>query len=189
MSEEKLYAVKNDKGEWLSFDSSHKSVWDTNNPTFFKDKIYAADQIMGHRARVVELVEAQAKVVLTKEQAKIVEEAHEATWPAYYITQHAFSYDDEKLLMNAYINGYTVETENKYNLILGTGTDGDTNALFKSNPCTNAALLLDTDTYADDLKRDKFYQFTQEEIDKYNKDFWIKNIDLNDYKVEVPIDD
>ena len=94
-----------------------------------------------------------------------------------------------KTLMEAWDNGYTVAKEKKYNLILGTETDGDINALVKNSPCTDAVLWLDTDTYADDLKLDKFYQFTQEEIDKYNKDFWIKNIDLNDYKIEVPADE
>jgi len=97
-----------------------------------------------------------------------------------------------KTLMDAWNNGYTVAKEKKYNLILGTDTDDGTNALFKLvnyNPCTDDALGLDADTYADDLKLDELYQFTQEEIDKYNNDFWIKNIDLNDYKIEVTDDD
>jgi len=96
-----------------------------------------------------------------------------------------------KTLMDAWNNGYTVAKEKKYNLILGTDTDDSTNALFKLNynPCTDDALGLDADTYADDLKLDELYQFTQEEIDKYNNDFWIKNIDLNDYKIEVTDDD
>lgn len=55
MSEEKLYAVKNDEGEWLSFD--HESVWCTNNPTFFKDKSYAEAQSMGYKSHVVTLIE------------------------------------------------------------------------------------------------------------------------------------
>ena len=183
MSEDKLYAVKNDEGEWLSFD--HESVWYTNNPTFFKDKSYAEAQRMGRKAHVVELVESPAKVVLTKEQAEIVERVHDMEYPAYYIS--VISGKDEELLMSAYVNGYTVEKEKKYNLILGTDTDDGTNALFKLNynPCTDDTLGLNTDTYADDLKLYKLYQFTQAEIDKYNKDFWIKNIDLNDYKVEV----
>ena len=96
-----------------------------------------------------------------------------------------------EVLLNAWDNGYTVAKEKKYNLILGTDTDDGTNALFKLNynPCTDDALGLNTDTYADDLKLDELYQFTQEEIDKYNNDFWIKNIDLNDYKIEVTDDD
>ena len=47
MSEEKLYAVKNDEGEWLSFDGTQTEIWYTNNPTFFKDKSYAEAQSMG----------------------------------------------------------------------------------------------------------------------------------------------
>lgn len=66
MSEKKLYAVKNDKGEWLSFDSSHESVWYTNNPTFFKDKSYAEAQSIGRNANVVKLTEEQ-KVKLPRE--------------------------------------------------------------------------------------------------------------------------
>lgn len=111
MSEEKLYVVKNDKGEWLSFDSSHESVWYTNNPTFFNDKSYAEAQA-GPYGHVVELVEPE-KVVLTKVQAEIVEKAHEAKWPACYIANES---DDEKLIMNAYVNGYTVAKEKKYNV-------------------------------------------------------------------------
>jgi hypothetical protein len=114
MSEEKLYAVKNDKGEWLSFDSSHESVWYTNNPTFFKDRIYAEAQSIGSKAHVVELVEAPAKVVLTKEQAEIVEWAHDFDFPASHISNNYCEY--EELLMKAYVNGYTVEKEKKYNV-------------------------------------------------------------------------
>ena len=72
MSEEKLYAVKNDKGVWLSLDSSHESVWYTNNPTFFKDRIYAEAQIIGRKAHVVELVEAPAKVVVSGKKSEIL---------------------------------------------------------------------------------------------------------------------
>ena len=146
------------------------------------------------------------KPVLPKEVADEMEKAKETNKffdlyiqrvignnPKFYPHSSKYWYhhdgNNTETLLNAWNNGYTVETEKKYNLILGTNTYGDTDALFKSNPCTDASLCIDADTYADDLKRDKFYQFTQEEIDKYNKDFWIKNIDLNDYKVEVPIDD
>ncbi len=90
-----------------------------------------------------------------------------------------------KILSDAWYNGYTVEKELVYNLILGFDPDESDrrlcNALYKNH----GELSIDaaTDTY--DLRGDDDYQFTQEEIDKYNKNFWIKNIDLNDYKVEV----
>ena len=116
MSEEKLYAVKNNKGEWLSFDYSHESVWDTNNPTLFKDKSYAEAQSMGRKAHVVELVDPK-KVVLSKEQAETVKSAHGSVWPALLIDNYANgSKHEEELLMNAYVNGYTVEKEKKYNV-------------------------------------------------------------------------
>jgi len=150
-------------------------------------------------------VEPLAKPTLPKAVADEMEKAKENKFfdvyiqrvidrnPDFYPQSTKYWYDHDgnntEILLNAWNNGYMVETEKKYNLILGTETDGNTNALFKNNPGTDAVLCIDADTYADDLKRDKFYQFTQEEIDKYNKDFWIKNIDLNDYKVEVNVDD
>ena len=184
MSDKKMYALKNDEGKYWDF--YYARFWRRAIPGFYATAIkeqveIVADEEGGH---VVTLIEEPEKVVLTKEQAEIVEEAYDSNYPASYI---AGSSDDEKLLMSAYVNGYTLAKEKKYNLILGTDTDDSTNALFKLNynPCTDNALGLDADTYADDLKLDKLYQFTQSEIDKYNKDFWIKGIDLNDYKVEV----
>lgn len=93
-----------------------------------------------------------------------------------------------KIMSDAWYNGYTVEKELVYNLILGFDPDESDrrlcNALYKNH----GELSIDaaTDTY--DLRGDDDYQFTQEEIDKYNKNFWIKNIDLNDYKKLVADD-
>ena len=190
MSEEKMYAVKNDEGKYWDF-KDQDGFWKLSTVLLaaFTDEGSAKSLADEHGGHIVTLIEEPEKVVLTKEQAEIVEEAYDSNYPASYI---AGSSDDEELLMNAYVNGYTVAKEKKYNLILGTDTDDGTNALFKLvnyNPYTDDALGLNTDTYADDLKLDELYQFTQEEIDKYNNDFWIKNIDLNDYKIEVTDDD
>lgn len=114
MSEEKLYAVKNGKGEWMSLDGMQTEIWYSNNPTLFKDKSYAEAQSMGRKAHVVELVEPE-KVVLTKEQAEIVENARDQQYPATYISDHSYA-DEERLLINAYVNGYTVAKEKKYNV-------------------------------------------------------------------------
>lgn len=110
MSEEKMYAVKNDEGEWMSLDGTQTEIWYSNNPTLFKDKSYAEAQIMGRKAHVVELVEPK-KVVLSKEQAEIVDDAHDTKIPACYISSKS---DDEELLMNAYVNGYTVAKEKQF---------------------------------------------------------------------------
>lgn len=114
MSEEKLYAVKNDKGEWMSLDGTQTEIWYSNNPTLFNDKSYAEAQSMGRKAHVVELVEPK-KVVLTKEQAEIVERAHDSGYPAteiFYGTDTGAG--EEGRLMNAYVNGYTVAKDKKY---------------------------------------------------------------------------
>ena len=67
--------------------------------------------------RVVTLIEEPEKLVLTKEQAEVVECAREAIWPATYISGLEDS-SEQRLLMKAYVNGYTVEKEKekKYNV-------------------------------------------------------------------------
>lgn len=125
MSKEKLYAVKNDKGEWLSFDSSHESVWDTNNPTFFKDKSYAEAQNTGlDGSHVVELTEKPTPVVVSEEEAKMLKKAKDTTvWrPAAVISKYAYNAvkdsDQEALLedrlMCAYVIGLVVEQPKRY---------------------------------------------------------------------------
>ncbi len=116
MSEEKMYAVKNDKGEWLSFGSSHESVWYTNNPTLFKDRIYAEAQSMGRKARVVELVEAPAKVVVSAEEAEMLERAKVAAFPVHIFDSGAAGSlpGSQDRLMCAYVNGWTVEKPKLY---------------------------------------------------------------------------
>ena len=110
MSEEKLYAVKNDEDEWL--DQYHlfgPGAWATPD----KDEREKVAKCYG--GHVVALVEEPKKVVLTKKQAKIVEDANKYKFPASYISMNTDDYDGlEKLLMNAYVNGYTVAKEKKY---------------------------------------------------------------------------
>ena len=55
--------------------------------------------------------------MLSEKQAKIVEGANKSQFPASYISDHTgSSYCLEKLLMDAYANGYTVAKEKKYNV-------------------------------------------------------------------------
>lgn len=111
MSEGKLYAVKNDEGKYWDF-SDGSGFWildipDCPTTTSKEEAELVADNHGGH---VVALVEEPEKVVLTKEQAEIVERAHDYTRPAKYITDHSDNSNGlEELLMNAYVNGYTVK--------------------------------------------------------------------------------
>lgn len=112
MSEEKLYAVKDDEGQWA--DSGHNfgsGAWATTNKAEHEEY---AKHYGGH---VVTFVEEPEKVVLTKEQAEIVEGANGCVCPANYIAGNNHSgYESERLLMEAYVNGYTVAKEKKYNV-------------------------------------------------------------------------
>lgn len=113
MSEEKLYMVKNDDGEYWDF--YYAGFWRLGTAGWYETTSKTRAEIVADEegGQIVTLIEEPEKVVLTKEQAEIVEEAHDSTYPASYI---AGSSDDEKLIMNAYVNGYTVEKEKKYNV-------------------------------------------------------------------------
>ncbi|MDT7016159.1 DUF1642 domain-containing protein [Latilactobacillus curvatus] len=113
MSEEKLYAVKNDEGKYWDFRDQGK-FWELSSvfssTTNSKEQAeLVADEMGGN---VVTLIEEPEKVVLTKEQAGIVERAHNSYNPAGCISLGPY----EEMLMNAYVNGYTVKNEKKYNV-------------------------------------------------------------------------
>jgi hypothetical protein len=112
MSEEKLYAVKNDEGEY--WDTGMPPWWNDKTGSVFKRIDLALRWAKKYDGHVVTLIEEPEKVVLTKEQAEIVENAHDEEFPATYISGHAGG--EEELLMNAYVNGYTVEKEKKYSV-------------------------------------------------------------------------
>lgn len=62
------------------------------------------------------MIEEPEKVVLTKEQAKIVEDARDFEDPAGYISDSAnlAVSGEEELLMNAYVNGWTVKRPQRW---------------------------------------------------------------------------
>lgn len=120
MSEEKLYAVKNDEGEYWNFadrDGFFELEFASCSAT--DDERYAKNVVRDHGGHVVTLVEEPKKVVLSEEQAEIVKNVHGCDYPATSISGDAGengNSDDEELLMNAYVNGYTVAKEKKYNV-------------------------------------------------------------------------
>ncbi|MDE3293500.1 DUF1642 domain-containing protein [Lacticaseibacillus rhamnosus] len=112
MSEEKLYAVKNRSGEFWDFsDGSGFWILDISERPTTTSKEEAELVAKNHGGHVVTFVEEPEKVVLNEEQAKIIEDAHTDKYPACYISDQS---DDEELLMNAYVNDYTVAKEAKY---------------------------------------------------------------------------
>ncbi|MDM7527660.1 DUF1642 domain-containing protein [Lacticaseibacillus paracasei] len=117
MSEEKLYAVNNAKGLYLSMSADTLHRWREGQVDATTSQRIAHDLCTEHGGHVVTLVEEPKKVALTKEQAEIVEGARDATYPASYISNYTNSHDcEENLLINAYVNGYTMAKEKKYNV-------------------------------------------------------------------------
>ena len=115
MSEEKLYAVKNDKGLLLSYSEQGAPLWRVWGE-MLADKPTAKITARAENGHVVTLIEEPKKVVLTKEQTEIVEDARGFEDSAGYISDSvnlAVS-GEEKLLMKAYVNGYNVANEKKY---------------------------------------------------------------------------
>ena len=121
MSEEKLYAVRNDEGLLLSYSEQGAPLWRVWGE-MLADKPTAKITARAENGHIVTLIEEPKKVVLTKEQAEIVEAAHGFYLPARYISINCF--EDEELLMNAFVNGYTVAKEKKYNVKVPHTKDG-----------------------------------------------------------------
>ena len=74
MSEGKLYAVKNDEGKYLTIER-RAPWWDSQVGTAVRSSAVALAWTEKHGGHVVTFVEEPEKVVLTKEQAEIVEKA------------------------------------------------------------------------------------------------------------------
>jgi len=138
MNEEKMYMVKNDEGKYWDFRDQGK-FWDLSSVfspiTNSKEQAeLVADKVGGN---VVTLIEESEKVVLTKEQAEIVEGARDDENPATYISDYTdASNAEERLLIHAYFNGYTVEKDDKRYLVELDGlvtTDGAKQYLTKKD--------------------------------------------------------
>lgn len=176
------FAVKNDKGEWLSFDSSHESVWYTNNPTFFNDKSYAEAQA-GPCGHVVELVEQFEGGNITNKEAlaKIIREAKR--YADDYISEDTMEFEI-KLALNAYkpAEKPAPEKEKKYLLPMdGTLEENDDNDNFQLYAyCYKGRWL------ADEVETDPSYQHntvTQKELE--TAPAWVKAIkplEVTDYE-------
>ncbi len=168
MSEEKMYAVKNDEGKY--FDTNRQDGFCPLGTTAYpatSDKGFAkelADEQGGH---VVTFVEEPKKVVLTKEQAEIVKKARYEIYPADYISGNSGlsgSSEYEELLMNAYVNGYTVAKEKKYNVKVPKKWSGDDKHYWtkEQDGTLTWAHLINNDCMT------PYQQFTLTEIEHYS---------------------
>lgn len=182
MSEEKLYAVKNDEGEWLDQDRIFgPGAW--AQPS--KDEAEEKAKICG--GHVVTFVEEPKKVTVSPNEAKAIESLLNAN--AYIETLDPFRYlftsrnkEDIKRLIKAFKNGYTVAKEKKYLLPMdGTLEENDDNDNFQLYAyCYKGRWL------ADECETDPSYKHqtvTQKDLEKAPE--WVKAIK----PVEVTDDD
>lgn len=111
MSEEKLYAVKNDEGKYFDCEYAKFLPLSESYCPVMVSEDNAKAFVNDYGGHVVVLTEEPKKVVLSEEQAKTVDDASKyAVSPADDISYRS----DEKLLMNAYINGYTLKKDKRY---------------------------------------------------------------------------
>lgn len=162
MSEEKLYAVKTDEGKfWEFFDNSGFWSLDISDSPITPSKDQAEQVANEHGGHVATFIEEPKKVVLTKEQAEIVEKARVNDIPATYISARTNEHNgEESLLINAYVNGYTVAKEKKYNVKV---PHTDDSYFYKIDDETCNA----DDSFHIDLDRPEA-KFTKLEIDHYH---------------------
>ncbi|MGE9132857.1 DUF1642 domain-containing protein [Lacticaseibacillus paracasei] len=165
MSGIKMYAVKNDEGEYLTIERT-APWWDRQVGTAVRIASVALAWAEKHGGHVVALVEEPEKVVLSEEEAKIVEDAHNAKRPASYIILKS---NDEELLMNAFVNGYTVAKEKKYLVYTELGGKQKNKQVaqaYRSSvyPGTVSWFLINEVTNKSNEPSD---QFTESEIEQY----------------------
>ena len=159
MSEEKLYAVKNDVGKYWDFED-RDDFWElsfASCPTTDNEKD-AKDVVHDYGGHVVTLAEVPKKMVLTKEQAQIIENARKCTSLTGYISQHCTDRLEELLLVSAYVNGYSVQKEKKYNVKVP-----HTRFYYWKWKDDEPGI----DALTSDDKKDERYRFTESEIEHY----------------------
>lgn len=122
MSEEKLYLIRSRTDDKFYF-SGNRMIpnWSDNLISRFGSYEIAKEIAEDNNGQPVTLIEEPEKVVLTKEQAEIVEKAHTEESAIAFIFFNGES-DEDELLMRAYVNGWTVEKPKRYVLPI-PGTD------------------------------------------------------------------
>lgn len=126
MSEEKIYLIKNDHGEYLTVERT-APWWNSPVGTAVRNIDIALAWAEKYGGHIVTFVEEPEKVVVSAEEAEMLKRAKDTTiWrPASVIAGYAYeaerdSSDAEVLLedrlMRAYVNGWTVEKPKRYSV-------------------------------------------------------------------------
>lgn len=166
MSEEKLYAVKNDEGKYWDFLYSD-GFWPLGTsqcPTMTSKEW--AERVANYSGHVVTFVEEPEKVTVSPNEAQAIESLLNAN--TYVDVYDPFKYlftsrykKDIKRLIEAIKNGYTVAKEKKYNV-----KDPHVPLYYWKKP--NGGLGVDDlNVVTSDDDTDDF-EFTEAEIEQYS---------------------
>jgi len=171
MSEEKLYVIKSRSGDKFYFSGDRMIPnWSDNLVRLFGSYEVAKEIAEDNNGQPVTFVEEPEKVVLTKEQAEIVEGAKMNRFPASRISACASPSDDEKMIMEAYVNGYTVVKEKKYLVEL----DG----LVTTDGAKQYLTYKDGKWFASRRMSGLHQDFTNEELNKAPE--WVQQLDCEE---------
>ncbi|WP_407894697.1 DUF1642 domain-containing protein [Lacticaseibacillus sp. N501-2] len=119
-----LYAVKNDNGEWLGYEIyCDEPDWFDHGGFIWDTRSIAEENVKLYGGHVAELFDAPAKVVVSEEEAEMLEQAKCDDDPAELIVGFVNSHDNydddreaEDRLMRAYVIGWTVEKPKRWNV-------------------------------------------------------------------------
>ena len=167
MSKEKLYAVKNGDGKYFDCEYAQFLPLSESYCPVMVSEDNAKSIVHDYGGHVVTFVEEPKKVVLSKEEAKIVEDANKYKFPASYISMNTDDCDGlEQLLINAYVNGYTVAKENKYLVFKELGGKQKNKLFAQAYP---SSIYPDTILWilTHEVKSGSWAQFTESEIEQY----------------------
>ncbi|BAN73523.1 MULTISPECIES: DUF1642 domain-containing protein [Lacticaseibacillus] len=121
MSEEKLYAVKDDEGKYLLMVMDSGSCWEEDAGTATKSRNLALAWAKNNGGRVFTLVEEPVKVVVSPEEAKLVKNCLWTNLQDAFLNNINLLFrgrrpEDITRLKSALTNGYTVAKDKKYNV-------------------------------------------------------------------------
>lgn len=166
----KLYAVRNDQGEYLSLTDDGDAVWYQSAGNFTISNTIA-DERSSMGGHVIALVEEPEKVVVSKEEAALIEHLEDNPsdyFPAggisNFIAEHWNEYGhhnralDELRLIEALVNGYTVRKEKRFKVKVPAT---QTSYYYKGS---------DGHVHASDTSGDLDNVFTDRELSEYGLD-------------------
>lgn len=170
MSEEKLYAVKNDEGKYWNFaDRDGFFELDFASCSVTDDKRYAKNVVRDHGGHVVTFVELPEKVVISKtnalRQGWLV--ARYCRYNPDAVSDILAKYKDEAWdMIEAYVNGYTVAKDKKYLVYKELGGK-QKNKLFAQ--AYRSSIYFGTISWilTNEVKNGSWARFTESEIEQY----------------------